>query len=34
MLKRRIYAQILLISIFLFCWTAKLFSQEGEFYPH
>jgi alpha-mannosidase len=32
MLKRRIYAQILLISLFLFCLTAKLFSQEGEIY--
>ena len=32
MFKRRIYVQILLVSVFLFYLTAKLFSQEGEFY--
>jgi alpha-mannosidase len=32
MFRRRICAQILLVSVFLFCLTAKLFSQQGEFY--
>jgi alpha-mannosidase len=32
MFKLRICVQILLVSVFLFCLTAKLFSQEGEFY--
>ena len=32
MLKRRIYAQIFLVSVFLLCLAPKMFSQEGEFY--
>jgi alpha-mannosidase len=32
MIERRIYVQILLGSLFLFCLAANLFSQDGEFY--